>query len=72
VLQDQIHMRFTSLMHAAQQAARRNATMQASAAADKMDDILQAAGFTTRWPSFWSTCRCSRSPASRAGGPDGA
>lgn len=45
VLQDQIHMRFTGLMHAAQQAARRNATMQASAAADKMDDILRAGQF---------------------------
>lgn len=45
VMQDQVHMRFTSLMHAAQQAARRNAMMQAEAAADKIDDILQNGGF---------------------------
>ena len=45
VIQDQVHMRFTSLMHAAQQAARRNAMTQADAAADKIDDILQNGGF---------------------------
>lgn len=45
VLPDQIHMRFIDLVHAAQQTARRNATIQANAAADKMDDILQSGGF---------------------------
>ena len=37
-------MRFQTLMHAAQQAARRQATMQANAAADKIEDMLQAGG----------------------------
>jgi hypothetical protein len=39
--EDQAHMRYVSLLHAAQQAARRNAMMQAEAAADKIDDILE-------------------------------
>lgn len=45
VIQDQVHMRMVSLMHAAQQAARRNAMMQADAAANKVEDILRAGGF---------------------------
>lgn len=45
VMQDQVHMRRISLMHAAQQAARRNAMTQAEAASDKIDDILQTGGF---------------------------
>ncbi len=42
---DQLKMRYQGLMHAAQQAARRNATQQANAAADKINDILLAGGF---------------------------
>ena len=49
---DQHMMRFTSLMHAAQQAARRNAMTQATAAANKMEDILQAGGFYTAFAEF--------------------
>ena len=45
VIQDQVHMRYVSLMHAAQQAARRNAITQSAAACDKMDDMLQTGGF---------------------------
>lgn len=52
VMPDQLHMRFIGLMHAAQQAARRNATMQANAAADKIDDILQAGGFYNALAEF--------------------
>src|SRR5215472_16300475 len=43
--QDQVKNRIVSLTHAAQQAARRIAMMQANAAADKMDDILISGGF---------------------------
>ena len=42
---DQVHMRYVSLLHSAQAAARRNAITQADAAADKIDDILTAGGF---------------------------
>jgi hypothetical protein len=42
---DQAHMRYVSLLHAAQQAARRNAQQQADAASDKIDDILQQGKF---------------------------
>jgi hypothetical protein len=45
ILPDQVHTRLVSLMHAAQQAARRVAISQASAAADKINDILKAGGF---------------------------
>ena len=45
VEENQVHMRYVGLLHAAQQAARRNAMTQATAAADKMDDILSAGGF---------------------------
>lgn len=45
VLQDQIHLRFLSLMHAAQQAARRAAQAQAKSAADKIQDILKDGRF---------------------------
>jgi hypothetical protein len=45
VMQDQVHMRYVGLMHAAQQAARRNAMLQADAAADKIDDILRGGKF---------------------------
>ncbi len=45
VIPDQVHMRITSLMHAAQQAARRQAMLQAQAASDKIDDILSTGGF---------------------------
>lgn len=38
--EDQVHMRYVSLLHSAQQAARRNADTQAEAAANKIDDIL--------------------------------
>lgn len=44
-LQDQVHMRYVGLMHAAQQAARRNAMLQAGSASDKVDDILRAGQF---------------------------
>ena len=39
------HMRYVDLMHAAEQASRRNALEQATSAADKMDDILRAGNF---------------------------
>jgi hypothetical protein len=42
---DQVHMRYVSLLHAAQAAARRNAMTQSDAAADKIDDILTNGGF---------------------------
>jgi len=45
VEENQVHMRYVNLLHAAQQASRRNAMTQAQAATDKMDDILQAGGF---------------------------
>lgn len=45
VMQDHVHTRYVGLMHAAQQAARRNAMSQADAAADKVDDILEAGNF---------------------------
>lgn len=38
--QDQVHMRYVSLLHSAQQAARRRAESEASDAADRLDDIL--------------------------------
>ena len=39
--EDQVHMRYVTLLHAAQQAARRNAMTQADAASDEMDDMLK-------------------------------
>lgn len=42
---DQAHMRYISLLHAAQQAARRNALTQANSASDKVEDILVAGRF---------------------------
>jgi hypothetical protein len=45
VTDDQLHTRYFSLMHAAQAAARRNATLQANAASDKVDDILVGGQF---------------------------
>ena len=45
MLDSQVHMRITGLMHAAQQAARRNAIEQAQAAENKIEDILRAGGF---------------------------
>lgn len=45
VLPEQAHMRMTALMHAAEQAARRNAMMQADSASDKIDDMLVAGDF---------------------------
>lgn len=45
MIQEQVHERYTTLMHAATQAARRNALNQADAASDKIDDILQIGGF---------------------------
>ena len=50
--QDQVRMRITSLLHAAQQAARRNAIDQAQSAADKMDDILNDGGFYEAFGEF--------------------
>jgi hypothetical protein len=52
VIEDQIHRRFIGLMHAAQQAARRTASTQATSAANKMDDILQAGGFYNALAEF--------------------
>jgi hypothetical protein len=52
VLPEQAHDRFVSLMHAAQQAARRNAMAQSDAAANKMDDILLAGGFYAALAEF--------------------
>ena len=43
--EEQVHMRYVTLLHAAQQAARRNAMTQAEAAADKMNDILNDGNF---------------------------
>lgn len=45
VLEDQVKSRYVGLMHAAQQATRRRSAMQADAASDKIDDILQSGGF---------------------------
>lgn len=45
ILPDQAHMRFTDLLYAAQQAARRNAMQQSSAAADKVQSILDTGRF---------------------------
>jgi hypothetical protein len=45
IVEDQVHMRYVSLLHSAQQAARRNAKTQADAASDKIDDILIAGNF---------------------------
>jgi hypothetical protein len=42
---DQVHMRYVNLVRAAQQTARRNAMVQADAAADKIDDMLVSGGF---------------------------
>lgn len=42
---DQAHMRYISLLHAAQAAARRNAETQASSASDKVEDLLVAGRF---------------------------
>lgn len=49
---DQAHARYVGLMHAATQAARRNAMTQADAAADKMDDILRAGNFYNALTEF--------------------
>ena len=43
--ENQVHMRYVSLLHGAQAAALRNAQLQADAASDKVDDILQEGGF---------------------------
>ena len=43
--ENQVHMRYVSLLHGAQAAALRNAEMQADAAADKINDLLQEGGF---------------------------
>ena len=45
VIMDQVHARFSSLMHAAQQAALRTAGVQAKNVADKIQDILHDGGF---------------------------
>jgi hypothetical protein len=45
IVASQVHMRMTGLMHAAQQAARRQAESQAASAADKIEDILRTGGF---------------------------
>lgn len=45
ILEDQVHMRYLGLMHAAQAAARQNALNQAKTTSDKIEDILVAGGF---------------------------
>lgn len=45
VIEEQVHMRMVGLTHAATTAARRNADLQATAASDKIEDILVAGGF---------------------------
>ncbi len=45
VLEDQAHMRYMNLMHAATAASRRNAQMQALATSDKIEDLLVSGGF---------------------------
>ncbi len=50
--EDQVHMRYVSLLHAAQQAARRNALTQSQAAADKVDDILNDGNFYESFGEF--------------------
>lgn len=42
---DASHMRYLGLMHAAQAAAKRNASLQASVTSDKIEDILVSGGF---------------------------
>lgn len=43
--EDQVHIRYVSLLHSAKQAARRNAMTQADAASDKIDDLLISGNF---------------------------
>lgn len=50
--ENQIHMRYVSLLHGAQAAALRNAELQASTASDKIDDILQKGGFYSALGEF--------------------
>lgn len=45
VLEDQVHMRYVNLVHAAEQAARRTAMTQADSASDKIEDMLRAGRF---------------------------
>lgn len=45
VLEEQVHMRYLALMHAAQSAARQNALNQAKTTSDRIEDILVAGGF---------------------------
>jgi hypothetical protein len=52
VLPDQAHMRYVELMHAATEAARRNAMTQADAASDKIEDILVAGRFYEAMAEF--------------------
>src|SRR6185503_2357476 len=52
IMPEQTHMRYVGLMHAAQQAARRNAMSQAAAAADKIDDILIHGRFYDAFAEF--------------------
>jgi hypothetical protein len=52
ITQDQVHTRYTSLLHAAQAAARRNAMMQADSASDKIDDILKGGLFYQAFGEF--------------------
>lgn len=52
VPEDQAHQRMMSLMHAAQQAARRNAMMQAKECGDKIEDLLRAGRFYTAMSEF--------------------
>lgn len=52
LVQEQVHQRYTDLMHAAQQAALRNAMTQADAASDKIDDILKSGNFYNAMAEF--------------------
>jgi len=49
---EQVHTRYVAMMHMAQQAAKRTATIQADAAADRMDEILREGGFYSALARF--------------------
>ena len=52
VLQDQMQMRLVSLMHSAKQAAKRRAQQQATAVADKIEEILGQGDFYSALTQF--------------------
>jgi len=49
---EQVHLRYVAAMHMAQQAAKRQAQLQAGAAADRMEEILREGGFYSALAKF--------------------